>query len=277
MITGIGIIGKFVELIGSKLLGRTIDLSFDRRQRVCRALTELYFCVERLGELADDVVRAIARSAEINNPEWTVSVILNTAPSMDSVTQRLYDLGDELYWVLNIFDKHLATAVDDLYLSKFSLLNFLRRSIKVPQHSPEHSSKSVCFFKPSDEVLSLDFESYYQWMRENHAKLEEKYCSVICPAEKFFGDLGKLFIEERINVTDMTSWENLSKIIQNHAVVLENARELLRKFLASNFRVDEVLYSKKRSMIKEPVESRGSVPPFCEIRLKWERNPRKKS
>jgi hypothetical protein len=43
-------------------VGHIIGLSLDRRQRVCRALTELYFCVERLGELADDIVRAIAQT-----------------------------------------------------------------------------------------------------------------------------------------------------------------------------------------------------------------------
>lgn len=242
MFTGAAIIGKLVELIASKLLGRAIDLTGDKRRRVCRAMTALYFSVERLEELVEEVIRGIERSLETRDPNWAVSTVLNASPSLEALSQRFYDEGEELYWVLTIFDPALAKAVSDLFMSKFSFLHFIEESISVGQQWPADATVPIKFLEPSPEVLSLDVEAYYTWLLENHEKPFEERSPLDWPTEALQGRLDRLFKERQIALADAGGWADLMKILVVHLEHLSRARELLHAFLAANFKIDEVLY-----------------------------------
>ena len=242
MFTGAAIIGKLVELIASKLLGRAIDLTDDKRRRVCRAITALYFSVERLEELVEEVIRGIERSLETADPDSAVGTVLRVSPSLDALSQRFCDEGEELYWALTIFDPALATAVGDLFMSKFSFLHFIEESISVGEQWPAKPGQPITFLEPSPEVLLLDVEAYYTWLRENHEKPFEERSPLNWPTEALQGRLDRLFQERQIALTDAGGWADLLKILVVHLQHLTRARELLRKFLAANFKIEEVLY-----------------------------------
>jgi hypothetical protein len=242
MFTGAAIIGKLVELIASKLLGRAIDLTRDERRRVCRGMTALYFSVERLEELVEEVIRGIERSLETSDPNSAVGTVLRVSPSLDALSQRFYDEGEELYWALTIFDPALAKAVSDLFMSKFSFLHFIQESVSVGEQWPAKPGQQITFLEPSPEVLSLDVEAYYTWLRENDEKPFEERSTLNWPTEALQGRLDRLFKERQIALVDADGWRDLLGILVVHLEHLSRARELLRTFLAANFKIDEVLY-----------------------------------
>lgn len=242
MFTGAAIIGKLVELVASKLLGRTFDLSVDKRRRVCKAFTAFYFSVERLEELVEEVREGIGLSLETNDPNRAVSAVLGTAESLESLSRRFYDEGQDLYWALSIFDPALAEAVSDLCMSKFSFLHLIAGSISVGDQWPASPTTPIRFLEPSPDVLSLDVDAYYQWLRNNRSKPFEEREMLEWPTAALRGQLERLFKERQISLNDVGGWRDLLKILVEHSEHLSRARELLRTFLATNFKIDEILY-----------------------------------
>jgi hypothetical protein len=164
------------------------------------------------------------------------------SPSLDALSQRFYDEGEELYWALTIFDPALAKAVNDLVMSKFSFLHFIEKSISVGDQWPAKPGQPITFLEPSPEVLSLDVEAYHTWLRENDEKPFEERSSLNWPTDALQGRLDSLFKERKIALMDAGGWRDLLRILVVHLEHLSRARELLRTFLATNFKIDEVLY-----------------------------------
>jgi hypothetical protein len=125
MLTGLGLIGKLIEFLATKLIGRRIDLSLDDRRRACRAFTELYYCVDRLEEITSiflnelDLLQADSAYNIINEYH-------NQSDAIESVSRRFLEIKAEVGWALEVFDPTLAAALVQLYQFKYSLLYFHR-------------------------------------------------------------------------------------------------------------------------------------------------------
>lgn len=95
MLTGQGLIGKLVEFLAIKLVGRKIDLALDDKRRACRAFTELYYCVDRLEEITSifldqiDIFLNETDNATTNgNAYWVINEFHNQSYSIEAVSRR---------------------------------------------------------------------------------------------------------------------------------------------------------------------------------------------
>lgn len=243
MLTGLGLIGKLVELLATKLIGRKIDLTLDDRRRACRAFTELYYCVDRLEEITSiflnelDVLQGGSAYDIINEYH-------NQSYSIESVSRRFLELKAELGWTLDIFDPTLAAAVEQLYRFKYSFLYFISNSIELKAQDGK-GLQLLAYKDPSSKILKIDMESYYEWVKQHQGKKIDRD-AVEWPVNLlWFSEFEEGFTDVVFGVDDLEAAMHFRDVVRTHSEVLADARERLREFLIANFKLEEVLYVSK--------------------------------
>lgn len=251
MLTGIGLIGKLVEFLATKLIGRKIDLALDDRKRACRAFTELYYCIDRLEEITSHFLNEIdlylngeAGSGVEGNAYWIINEFHNQSYAIESVSRRFLEIKAELGWAVEIFDPILAAAVDQLYRFKYSFLYFISNSIETKDKDGK-KFQLLEYKKPSSKILTIDMDSYYDWVKQNQGK-EVDRDAVEWPINfLWFSEFEEGFTDVGFGVEDIEAAKQFREVIKSHAHALSEARERLREFLIANFKLDEVLYVSK--------------------------------
>lgn len=246
MLTGQGLIGKFVDLLATKLIGKKIDLALDDRKRACRAFVELYYCVERLEDISDHFLEELKDIRESGNGWMVVNSLALHGSSISSLSQRFLDIGAELDRVVELYDPDLARAIGQLYGFKYSFLLFIADSIHIEEKEGQRN-RLLKYREPSPKVLSIDMESYYQWVKETGDKKITDSERLEWPANMLAWSAFKEGFEEVvIEVADVEAVGKFRKVLVDHGAVLTSAREKLRKLIIENFNLDEVLFVSKR-------------------------------
>lgn len=243
MLTGLGLIGKLIEFLATKLIGRKIDLSLDDRRRACRAFAELYYCVDRLEEITSIFLNEL----EFLHSDSAYDIINeyhNQSYSIDSVSRRFLELEAELRWTLDVFDPTLAAAVDQLYRFKYSFLYFISNSIELKAGEGK-GLQGLTYKDPSPRILKIDMESYYEWVKQHQGK-EIDRAAVEWPLNfLWFSEFEEEFTDVSFGVNDLEAAMHFRDVVKAHSKVLAEAREKLREFLIANFKLEEVLYVSK--------------------------------
>lgn len=244
MLTGQGLIGKLIEVVATKLVGRKIELSLDDRRRVCRAFTELYFCVERLEEITTLFLTEIDLATLDGNAFVIASEFYNQSHSIESVSQRFFEIGSELEWAIELYDPALAETVDQLYRFKYSFLFFISNSVEIREKDGVRN-KAISYKEPSTRILRIDMDSYYDWVQQNRYKKIDRE-TVEWPVRMLrFSEFEEEFPDVVFDIEDIEAAKHFLEVLKAHAVVLSEAREKLRKFLIANFKIEEILYVSK--------------------------------
>lgn len=247
MLTGLGLIGKLVELLASKLLSRQIDLVLDDRKRACRALVELYFCIDGLEDLTR---RFVDELGEIRAPAdgWRVAnAVALHGSTLEALSRRFINIGPELERALSILDPPLADALGQLYAFKYSFLLFMSQSVELKEKNGERN-RVLSYLKPSARILTIDMESYYNWAKDHPLRELEFDVKLEWPMNmlaqlEFEAD----FPEVDIELSDLGAVLEFRGILIQHCDVLGLAREKLRELISKNFKLEEVLYVSKDS------------------------------
>jgi hypothetical protein len=251
MFTGQGLIGKLVELLATKLIGRKVDLALDDRRRACRAFTELYYCVERLEEITsiflDEVDLIIEGMADVpaeGSAYYVINEFYNQSHSIEAVSTRFMDIKSELGWAVEIYDPTLAAALDQLLAFKHSLLYFISKSVEIKEKDGK-PLQLLAYKEPSPKILKLDMDSYYEWIKQNRGKKIDSR-AVEWPINLLqFLEYEEGFRDVIFDADDAEAAKHFRDVIKAHADVLSEARTRLREFLITTFKLEEVLYVSK--------------------------------
>lgn len=251
MLTGQGLIGKLVEFLATKLLGRKIDLALDDRKRACRAFTEFYYCIDRLEEITSTFLNEIDIALKgTNDPTvggsayWVINEFHNQSGAIETVSRRFLAIGSELGWAVEIFDPTLATAVDQLYRFKYSFLYFISNSIEIKDKDGK-KFQLLEYKEPSPKMLKIDMDSYYDWVKQNEGEKIDRD-AVEWPINfLWFSEFEEGFTDVVFGVDDLEAARQFRDVIKTHAEALSEARKKLREFLIANFKLEEVLYVSK--------------------------------
>jgi hypothetical protein len=251
MLTGIGLIGKLVEFLATKLIGRKIDLALDDRKRACRAFTELYYCVDRLEEITskflteiDLCLDAADDSSADGKAYWVINEFHNRSYSLEAVSRRFSEIGSEVGWAVEIFDPTLAEAVDQLYCFKYSFLYFISDSIEIKDQDGKNF-QLLAYKEPSPKILKIDMDSYYDWVKQNQGKKIDRSAAEWPINFLRFSEFEEGFTDAVFGIEDIEAARQFRDVIKTHAGVLSEARKKLREFLTTNFNLEEVLYVSK--------------------------------
>jgi len=243
MITGEGFIGKLIYFLVTKLAGKKMDLLLDDRKRTCRAFTELYFCLERLEDITDKFIIQLDSSIQTGNAIGLINEVLVQEHAIETVSNRFFSIGAELERAIDLFDPVLSRSVSQIFGLKFSFLFFISKSIELKNESLNNILE---YKNPSPKVLDINLDSYYEWL-QNHPNNTDMIAKEIDWPVNFikYSDFDSLYDYKVIRIHDIQELIKLRDIIDLHFQELTKARERLREFIISQFKIDEVLYVSK--------------------------------
>lgn len=240
MLSGQGIVGKLVELLLSKIAGKKLDLLLDDRRRVCRTFAEFYFCLARLEDISTSLLTPLRDAVSSRDPSPFVREFATVAPSLDALSQRFLDVGEQLEWVVELYDETLSRALSHLYYHKFSLLVLLSHSIEL-KRAAGGGTTELTYLCPSSDLLSIDMDKYYEWVKENSDRDYVEPSEIDWPV-RLLETIGydDAFTRTNLCLNDHSELKKFAIVLETHSRILSQAKEKLRLFLVTNFKIDEV-------------------------------------
>ena len=241
MIMGAGLLSKFVELVASKLIGKRLDMALDDKRRACYSFVELLSIMKGFYAVTTSFVEEL----EENDAEsWvTINLIVIHRRTIGSLTSRFFELSDNLCLTLEVLDPALAELFQQVHTFKGSLFYSLADSITIPEEEPRN--QSVIYRRPSERVLAIDLEQFYQSLPSHRA--EDTARPWIWPTELVeVADWEAAFPSIQFKVHDKEKLVELVNDLKDQASRLHSAIEQLRVLIKDNFTLDEVLASSNK-------------------------------
>jgi len=234
MVTVEGIIGKFLTVIVGKAANIVAGIPFDKRKKACRSLTKLYYCVQALDEITDDMIEEFERAEKENDVTWFINAIARNAYRIENISNMFIDLGHDLYGGLQIIDPALAETCTLLYVGKFDFLSYMSNSVGWVERD---GKRVLHLMKPDVTILNEDIESYYEKHRNRLEKQNKEYWP-----DGSFDHFYEHFEDIVIDVEDFEGVKELMDLIKNHNKILKKGKEQLRLLLRDSFSIEEILF-----------------------------------
>lgn len=237
MVPGGGLLGKLVEFAVERIAGKKIDLLLDDKKKACRAFVELHSCLERLDEITGDFIESI--ELEAGTDHFVIITRLRLlSNSIELLSNRFFELGNELGEAIKLYDSDLARAVGHLYFSKFSILLLASEGVKTEESAKE---ALIEYVRPSSRILTIDMDAYFRRFQQLKDQISAE--DLEWPTGMLIGaDFEGTFEEVTIKVSDFDSRREFAAILRNHRHILSTARMKLREFIKSNFDVSDIVY-----------------------------------
>lgn len=241
MVTWSGFIAKMVELLVAKIAGKKIDLALDDRKRAARTFLRLHHLLNELETITREIY------SNIDNPDrdfprmrgaWAYDVDRRVS----DLSNDFFRLSDELEFALSIFDPILEQALSNLQYSKFSLLVCAAHGWRSAGKDLAASTEAT-FTYPNETLMSIDFESHYQWLLRNK---EPKLDSLDWPQSVLIGIEGvEMICEDAIpkesGEARLMQITKLRRILDSHLTRMMDANAALKSFIGKSFRIEDVL------------------------------------
>jgi hypothetical protein len=251
MITGAAFIGKLIEFLATKLLGKRLDLALDDKKRACRAFIDLYESISKLELITGTIVSKLELIVQNKKDRIYSRWLEELSPQVDATSVDVLRSIDSLGPVVSLFDPDLAALFSRLvegkkgmffYVPSVSVRSF-RFEIKWKESTPPARSKSleaIKYTKLSREVTLDDLEGAYAGIKKLAGIPKVKW-----PRDVLSALIQDNLTEDYINPTDKTKIKELYDALRTHREVLIQAREKLGEFVKNRFSIEDLLYVMK--------------------------------
>jgi len=252
MITGASFIGKLIEFLATKLLGKRVDLALDDKKRACRAFLNLYESISKLELITRTIVSKLEPVAQNNKERIYSRWLEELSPQVDSTSIALLQSIDNLGPVVSLFDPDLAALFSRLvegkkgiffYVSSVSSVREFRFEIRWKESSPPAKSKSleaIRYTKLSKEITLDDLEGAYAGIKKLAGIPKVEW-----PRDVLSALIQDKLIEDYLSPTDKTKIKELYDALRTHLEILMQAREKLGEFIKNRFSIEDLLYVMK--------------------------------
>jgi hypothetical protein len=268
MITWMGFVGKLIDLMVNRIVGKKIDLALDDKKRAAKAFVRFHEATVRLETILTAFLTYIdtfvEKSESIKPPNRTIYTenlnrrIRDLRSASEEFLESLAEVGDVLYF----FDRPLASLLGEIRVRKMDLYKNIyfffavsvREEMEVrygietdpkavfrPTFEPG-SLSGIEYTIPSEDLMELDLvEEFGQFSRN----LDVGKFNVSVPREiqDLVMDIIKSNLESGyIGPKDAAKLIELGPRLHEHRNLLIQAREKLRDFIEARFSIADILY-----------------------------------
>lgn len=234
MISGADVVGKIVVFICQKVGGKLVGVPFDKRKKACRSLTKLYFCLQALDDVTQEILTEINEYGDNESAFSIINSFNNHMQEVELATNMFIDLSYELYEGLKIIDPNLACCCSSLYMGKMDFLHFMTNCIK---WGHEGGQRKIVVKLPKGYQQSVDMDKMYNDV-ERAIKKGEKFYWPSSEFNNFSSDYDDVYIDW----SDRDTAKYVLDEIEKQNELLKKAKEMLRDILKTSFSIEEVLF-----------------------------------
>lgn len=233
MLTAENIIAKVILVVVSKISESLVAMATSKRKRAVRALLKLYYAVQSLDEVTEQLLHEISDFESRGAAGELIKALVREQNRIEITTNAFVDLASELQRGLSVLDPALSQVCAVIYQGKGDFLSFMSHSIDLNLRG---NKAHVTLYYPNLKILSTDFEEAYSQSQNAIARGETYYW----PNGVF--DYFHDFEEIVISATDDAAAAKLILMIRQHHQQLKQAKVQLRDLLKRSFSVEELLF-----------------------------------
>jgi hypothetical protein len=267
----VGVVGKVIDLVLTRVAGKHIELSLDKKHQAAKAFVRFYESVTDLQAVLDEFLKYSESFVLQRNFNLRASriapIIARLQPASREFVESLGHLGP----ALRLYDPPLADVLGRIVVMKHGLLqnvySFFAQSIEAEvsrngpyPRAPLTSPAAFGYSRVDEYFCSLDLTM------PNDILMEVDWNELVERSAHVKGiDIVNLFSAERVRAREIERNTNLLEIIQNnvehlhidhsdlprltslhfklqqHRQILSDALERLRNFIAGQFSISDVL------------------------------------
>ena len=267
MLTFIGLIGKAVEMVVSKVAEKHIDFALDEKKTAARAFVRFHQSVVQLTDVLDaflDYTQTFLQGRNFNLRDSRISAIAaKVQPASEEFLRSLTQLGP----VLEIYDPALSVLLCRGWTLKVRLLKNvyaffeesvnpesnggrIRRALNAQQEMTEAVQPpfrytpigdyfcSLDVALPNDSLMKTDWTPWYESAEESLKSLAvDEFRDLPSFSDVVHSNLETMHIGH----DDLEKLRILDQKLKQHRQLLGDAVEGLRKFIEANFSIADVL------------------------------------
>jgi hypothetical protein len=228
------IVAKVVSFVVAKAATRVGALSVDKRRKACRALTKLYYCVSALDDALQEILEAFDDLGAQQPADSLIHALNNHQNDVAQATNMFVNLSYELEAGLEIIDPALAKTCSVLYWGKYDFLTFMSTCIEWDRSG---SAPKMVIYTPTGAMDAVDLNGLYAQSQVALREGDKFYWP-----ESALDDFETGFEKVSIQWQDDTTAQKVRSMLLQQKVALADAREKLRTLLATNFKIEEILF-----------------------------------
>jgi hypothetical protein len=261
MIGWLGFGAKVLDFVTSRAADRTITWSLDARRNAARALIRFYETLDASGMLLENLLEVFNEAVERKKPIMFSKELVPFENQIARLTEDAARQYDDLVAAIYLFDPQLARLLQRANTFKvFSWTMFgllLRKARFTIEFDGLHPFRKVSFSTFRDEVANINLDEIIEAQRSALSEPsrgfrsigvgKNKYTLVIQEPNKLVEALSTLLVEDEFTASDFEKVSYLRDRLQNQAKLLKKTLVRLRKFIASNFTMSDVLRYHQRT------------------------------
>jgi hypothetical protein len=242
VLTWTGLIARLTESFLSRIAGKQVELSRDRRHRAAKALLKFYYSVVEANEVLVELLQVFERALQIRKPVRFSKDLVPLENRISAVNDELSRQFGQLVSAISIFDPALASLLYSIRgfkttsLTAFGML--LERARFRIEFGGLHPFDRIVYSTFKDDVLELDIASLLK-----HAPKDFSESFEPSDLNGLVEALAVLLIEEEFSASDFDKLAYLRDRLRAQKAALETAGTDLRSFLANQFNFSDLLYA----------------------------------
>jgi len=245
MFVWVGLIGKLVELILSKIVGKRLDLKLDERKRAAKAFLEFHEALAKLEMVAHDFLRAVHPAVVGEKPRLYRAPFDAIARDADAASRAFVDSFRALHQVIRIYDPKLALLLAGIsHFKRGMLTSSFTEKMKFELLPNPDSVFSVKYSAPSERLMKASLEDSYEAVSQSADQLKADESRVWLrewPKDILLSLVEENLIESSIPDNRIAEITAFYEIVAKYAPLLTHAREQLARFLREKFTIEDLL------------------------------------
>jgi len=264
-----GFIGKLVEFMATKLIGKRLDLALDKKKKACKTFLAFLDSLSQLERLFGDFVKYIESFVAGKNSHIYRVHLERVTGELAKASRDFLENIEALGQVIYLYDSNLARLFSRMMHVKFGLtlvasqffqsvtdeydlrsdvadlddrqpvMRFDRLAVDNPYY------RGLDFTLPSEELMRLNLnEAYDKIVSESDDLTPDGFLifGTRASTDILLNLVRHKYIEKRIGPDDIDVLIDLYPTLKSHQEVLRKARESLREFIRKNFSLEDLLY-----------------------------------
>jgi len=248
MMMWIGFIGKLVDLVLTKIIGKQVDLKLDDRKRAARAFLSLHDALTTLGAIAHEFLAYVQPVVEGRQPRLYRAKLRDLATRADTASRSFVEALHRLHRIIGIYDPQLAMFLrgiahwkDVMILGGMPTTSFTTKMKFELVPNPE-SVFAIQYSAPTKELMDTNLEDTYAATSRIADRLGRESALIEeWPNDALLSLVEGGSIEGWIPDNGIAQIRELHQMVSQYAPLFSAAREQLEGFIRKSFAIDDLL------------------------------------
>ena len=245
------LIGKLIELLLSKVVGKHVDLALDERKRAAKAFLRFYEAVVQVEILAQAFLTHAQPFLAGEQPRLYQAVFTTLSTDADHESTEFLASLRQLHPVLDLYDSDLATLLLGIGVIKGRLItSSFADAMQFGFNSTTKSVFALRYTAPSKRLISIDLAATLETALSTAKTLAAE------GLPRSIGWRRDLLLEVVtsnseagvIEANDRNELKRLYELVEVSLPMLAMAKDGLRKFIQDRFSFEDLLYATKRRL-----------------------------